>query len=110
MHGSRIIISVPAPVQLAPVQLPSVYLQSMPQAGPVGFRVHAPQLPDAAHTVPVAALQATVMVVSELPRTQAPVPAHVPMPQLRVRLPVQKPVGTEHAPSVQVRQASPVGS
>ncbi len=73
------------------------------------LRVQAPHVTFAPQMLPAAALHAMVSVVSTEPGTHAPVPAHVPAPHERVAAPTQKPNGTMHAPSVQVRHGAPVG-
>jgi hypothetical protein len=74
------------------------------------LRVQGPQLTSVPHTAPAAAVQGAVSMVSVLPDVQAPVEAQVPMLHDRVMVPPHCPKGTMHAPSMQTRHTSPVGS
>ncbi len=98
---------------MAPPQVP-VVVEHMRWHGELGPpRMQGPQVV-CAHAVPEGTVHATISVMPGPPGTQVPTLAQIPSPQLRTALPVQvvsapMPPATQ-GPSVQLTQASPVGS
>jgi hypothetical protein len=100
-------------LQVAPAQVPLmvVHARSQGELGPA--RMQAPQ-DVCAHAAPEGMVHAIISIVPGPPGTQLPTPVQVPSPQVRTAVPLQgvsapTPLAT-HGPSVQLTQASPVGS